>query len=199
MVMATMDSTTRTQTDVYVPLEIWKIYRYLIDTPIPNQVERWCEKTPRNVLYFERILQYFGKRVRLIHIVRDGRDVVTSRHPIDPDRFWTTPDRWIQDVKAGLKLEKHPQVLTVRYENLLNDYESTLHSICEFLNEEFVVEFLDYPESSTVNQHMAWPGGPSKISTSSIGRWKNPEFADLITSFLQNPEAERLLHHFGYS
>ncbi len=185
--------------DLDVPLEIWKIYRYLIDTQIHMKATRWCEKTPRNVLYFDRILQHFGEHVRLIHIVRDGRDVITSHHPIDAEHFWTPPARWVQDVNAGLALEQHPQVLTVRYEDLLNGFAKSLKSICDFIDEEFVDEFLHYPESSTVNQHMAWSEGPRKISTSSIGRWQKPEFADLIRNFLKDPEAVRLLNHFGYS
>ncbi|MCG8606625.1 sulfotransferase, partial [bacterium] len=185
--------------DLSVPFEIQKIYRYLLDVEIDKRARRWCEKTPRNVLYFERILRYFGKQVRIIHIVRDGRDVITSRHPHDPTRFWTTPDRWVQDVQAGLQFENHPQVLTVRYEDLLLEYEKTVRSICRFLDEPFVDEFLDYPESSTVKTHLAWPGGPRAINTSSIAKWKKPEFCDLIESFLQNPEVENLLDYLGYS
>ncbi len=185
--------------DLSVPLDTWKIYRCFIDNPIPDQVERWCEKTPRNVLYFERILHSFGKGVRLIHIVRDGRDVITSRHPIDSRDFWVPPDRWIQDVTAGLKFENHPQVFTVRYEDLLNDYEGKLKSICNFIDVEFVDEFLAYPESSKVNKHMAWAGGSRTISTGSIGRWKNPEFNGVIEEFLQDFETVKLLNHLGYS
>jgi len=184
--------------DLSVPLEIWKIYRYLIDSKIPNQAERWCEKTPRNVLYFGRILQHFGKRARIIHIIRDGRDVITSRHPTDPDRFWTTPDRWVQDVQAGLKFQSHPQVLTIHYEDLLREYEKTVRSICAFLEEEFSDAFLNYPESSTVDQHLAWPGGPQKINTRSIGRWKNSQMNDIIRTFLENPEVVKLLKSLGY-
>ena len=185
--------------DLSVPLDTWKIYRHLIDSPIPDQVERWCEKTPRNVLYFERILESFGSGVRFIQIVRDGRDVITSRHPADAKDFWVPIDRWVQDVTAGLKFENHPQVFTVRYEDFLNDYEGRLRSICDFIDVEFVDEFLAYPETSKVNQHLAWDGGSRAISTKSIGKWKKPEFSDMVKAFQEDPEAMRLLRHFGYT
>ncbi len=184
--------------DLTVPFELHKIYRYLVEIQINSCVKRWCEKTPRNVLYFERILQHFGKRVRIIHIIRDGRDVITSRHPTDPNRFWTTPDRWLQDVQAGLKFQSHPQVLTIHYEDLLREYEKTVRSICVFLDEEFSDAFLNYPESSTVDQHLAWSAGPQKINTRSIGRWKNSEMNDVINAFLENPEVIKLLGELGY-
>lgn len=184
--------------DLSVPLDTWKIYQHLIENSIPDRVERWCEKTPRNILYFERILESFGSGVRLIQIVRDGRDVITSRHPADSDNFWVPIDRWVQDVTAGLKFETHPQVLTVRYEDFLNDYEASLKSICDFVGEEFVDEFLAYPETSKVNQHLAWDGGSRAISTKSIGKWKKPEFSEVVKAFEEYPEAMRLLEHYAY-
>src|SRR4029079_19474635 len=45
---------------------------------IGPRVRRWMEKTPRNVLYFERILEELWPDARLINVVRDGRDVITS-------------------------------------------------------------------------------------------------------------------------
>jgi len=184
--------------DLSVPLDTWKIYHHLIESPIPEQVERWCEKTPRNILYFDRILDAFGSGVRLIQIVRDGRDVITSRHPADSDNFWVPVDRWIQDVTAGLKFENHPQVLTLRYEDFLTEYESSLKSICDFVDLEFADEFLAYPETSQVNQHLAWDGGSRAISRKSIGKWKKPEFSDMVKAFEEKPEAMRLLEHYGY-
>lgn len=181
-----------------VPLEPWRIYRYLIDHLDRGEYRRWCEKTPRNVLYFRRILEHFGRRVRLIHIVRDGRDVITSRHPTDPSGFWVSPDRWVRDVAAGREFEGHPQVLTLRYEDLLRDYEGTLRRLCDHIGEKFHPAFLDYPESARVKQSLAWFGGARKITTDSIGRWKRPEFADRIKTFMSEPGAVELLQHFGY-
>lgn len=185
--------------DLTVPLDTWKIYQHLIDSSLPPDVERWCEKTPRNILYFQRILDSFGSGVRLIQIVRDGRDVITSRHPANSDNFWVPVDRWVQDVTAGLKFQNHPQVLTMRYEDFLNDYEGTLKSICEFVNVEFVEAFLAYPKTSKVNQHLAWDGGSRPISTKSIGKWKKPEFNDMVKAFQENSEAMQLLQRYGYS
>lgn len=81
-------------------------------------------------------------------MVRDGRGVVTSKHVLDEKEYWVAPSQWVTDVKAGLQMEDHPQVLTVRYENLTDDYMETLKRICAFLNEPFAErEFKNYPET----------------------------------------------------
>ncbi len=181
-----------------VPFGLWRIYRNLIDQQISHNFKRWCEKTPRNVIYFERILRHFGERVRIIHMVRDGRDVVTSKHPRKPYQFWITPHRWVQDVSAGRKVENQPQVLTIRYEDLLLDYEKTVRLICEFIEEEFVSTFLSYPESATVRSGRAWFIPAREIHTLSIGRWKDPRYAQRIDSLLSEPMAMDLLLYYGY-
>ncbi len=181
-----------------VPFRLEKIYQYLIDHEIPESCTRWCEKTPRNVLYFGRILQHFGKRVRLIHIVRDGRDVVTSLHPGHVSRFWVTPHRWAMDVAAGHRLENHPQILTIRYEDLVRQYEMTMRRICEFIDEEFDVAFLSYPNFARIKESGAWFNPAQAANDKSIGRWKDPKYKEVIEALLQEPMASELLWHYGY-
>jgi len=184
--------------DTNKPFQMEKIYRYLIKHDIPAHYRRWCEKTPRNVLTIGKIIDYFGDGVRFIHIVRDGRDVVTSRHPHDPDRYWVPPHRWVQDVSAGRAFENHPQVLTIRYEDLLRDYEAIMLRVCDFIEEEFVPAFLDYPHSAKINQSGAWFGPARAISTGAIGRWRRPEFARRVADLLAEPDAIALLRYYGY-
>ena len=184
--------------DINAPFQMEKIYSYLIEHDIPAHYRRWCEKTPRNVLTIGKIIDYFGEPVRFIHIVRDGRDVVTSRHPHDPARFWTTPDRWVQDVSAGRTFENHPQVLTIRYEDLLYEYEKTVRRVCTFIEEDFDPAFLAYPHSAKINQSGAWFGPAREISTQAIGRWRKPEFVARISELLREPGARALLNYYDY-
>lgn len=184
--------------DLDSPLKLKKFYGYLLKNAIPAECTRWCEKTPRNVLYYERILRYFGRRVRIINIVRDGRDVITSRHPSGPHKFWVTPERWVIDVTAGKQLDSHPQVKTIRYEDLLNNHEETIKSVCRFIDESFVEDFLSYPNSTAVQLNAAWFGKAKPLSTSSIGRWKNVEYKERVATLLSNSRALELLEYYGY-
>lgn len=184
--------------DLNVPLRLDKIYQYFYEREIPESCTRWCEKTPRNVFYFERILHHFGADARLIHIVRDGRDVITSIHPGHETKFWVPPERWIMDVAAGRRMEKHPQILTIRYEDLVRQYETTMRRICAFIEEEFVAEFLAYPESARIKESGAWFNPAQTANDKSIGRWRDPKFEATVAALLQEPLAVELLQHYGY-
>jgi len=177
-----------------------RIYEYLFQNEdrIAASATRWCEKTPKNILCLAGILDYFGKDVRFINIVRDGRDVISSRHPSNPGEFWVSPERWIAEVTAGLKYEGNPQVLTIRYEDLILDYEKTVREICLFIGEEFSDAFLSYPNSTSVKKSMAWSEPAIGIHAKSIGRWNEECFKDRVAALLANQKAVNLLKHYHY-
>lgn len=184
--------------NIGMPFKLEKIYEYLLAHEIPASCTRWCEKTPRNVIYFERILRHFGKPARLIHIVRDGRDVVTSVHPRDASRYWVTPHRWAVDVAAGRRLENHPQVLTIRYEDLVRNYEMIMRRICDFVEEEYTPAFLQYPDSARVKESIAWFNPAQTMNDRSIGRWQEIKYVNIVEEFLREPGVVELLKHYGY-
>jgi len=165
---------------------------------IPDSCNRWCEKTPKNVQFFGRLLDYFEGNVRLIHLIRDGRDVVTSRHPTLPNQFWVSPERWVCEVKMGLEVEGTPQLISVKYEELVLDYEKTMGRICKFLDMEFGHRIRNWHEFTTVRKNRAWSGEVKPAFSKSIGKWKRPEFKERVSEFMENPEACNLLKELGY-
>lgn len=184
--------------DLDATFDLSLIYQYLNEIEIPPEFKRWCEKKPRNVLYIKRILNLFRENVHFIHMVRDGRDVIVSRHPSDPSVYWVDVHRWVQDVSAGYKYKDHPQVLTIRYEDLVRNYEQVVEQICEFIEVEFVGEFLEYPKSARKTRDSAWFREAQPIRSQSIGKWENPEYAGRIASLYAEPQAVKLLNSFGY-
>jgi hypothetical protein len=188
----------RQNPDLNKPFKLKKLYDYLLRHKIPATCTRWCEKTPRNVLYYERILKYFGKRVRVINMVRDGRDVITSLHPSDPAKFWITPERWINDVSAGKQYSFHPQVKTIRYEDIIHQYEPTIRSICEFIKEPFDERLLSYGAAAPINRSVAWFEEAKPITDSSIGRWHKAEYRERVAALLSQKKARELLAYYQY-
>jgi len=181
------------------------LYSYILTSKIPTKSTRWCEKTPMNVRYFDKILDYFKKNVKIIHIVRDGRDVMLSRHPSDPESYWVNPDRWVNDVQAGLKFIDHPQVLTIKYEDLILSYEKTLSKICNFINEKFTGELKDWFKNSNLGgspvQEHAWGKSISqnqKLHTKSIGKWKKAKYKERVSKIMKNKEVVKLLKKLDY-
>ncbi len=159
----------------------------------------WCEKTPKNVHYFDKILTHFGKTARLIHVVRDGRDVVCSIHPDDPTRYWVSPKRWVEDVEAGLEFEQHSQVLTIRYEDLVTCFQETMRRVCKFLDLDVTHHLQEYPVHATVTTSNAWYGQACVQTPSSIGKWRETaHLRQRSDELIANTDAVKLLHHFHY-
>lgn len=158
---------------------------------------RWCEKTPRNVLAFQNIIEYFGPDARLIDVIRDGRDVVTSRHPQSPQKYWVEDWMWVWYVKEGLRFAEHPQVLTIRYEHLVTDFETTIATVCEFINEKCTDSMLDWFNNTKIKTHSAWFGPVKPITKQSIGRGRDSN-NDAVAKLMNNGEAVALLTMLGY-
>ncbi|MDA1330717.1 MAG: sulfotransferase [Chloroflexi bacterium] len=158
---------------------------------------RWVEKTPKNVRAFERIHQAFNGEARLIHMVRDGRDVVTSHHPNASERYYVEPERWVADVCAGL--EQADKTLLLRYEDLVAEPERTLKTVCEFIEEPFDERLLSFELHSTVAQNKAWEGGAATaLHQERVERWRAPEHAARVAKFMATPGAQDTMEELGY-
>jgi len=180
------------------PLRIDRLYREVLFSHIPKQATRFCEKTPRNVRHIPEIMNFFDGHVKFIHIVRDGRDVILSQHPDKKNEYWIKPERWIKDVSAGLAYAEHENVLTIKYEDLVEDYSSTINQICSFLNLEMTEELLNWLEHTKVRDNQAWHNGVSSLHSRSIGKWKQRQNEGIIKSAMANEEFAELLEKLGY-
>lgn len=147
-----------------------------------------CEQTPRNIYYAFHLLEAFPD-CRIVHVVRDPRAVLASQkrryqlrklggsnvpvrevvrlwlnyHPITMVRLWRSATR------EALKLEGHPRVTIVRYEDLVQDGEATVRALCERVGLPFERAMLDVPHwgSSTVRHSSA--AGPSAAA---LEKWR---------------------------
>ncbi|MEM9773553.1 MAG: sulfotransferase [Chloroflexota bacterium] len=190
------------QTETYAfyprPLRSGKIRNQIQHQAGKETARRWCEKTPKNVLAFDQINTFFDGQVKIIHVVRDGRSVVTSHHPNHIQKYWVPVDRWIKDVEEGLKFKDQTHI--VRYEDLVTDPPMTLEKICRFIREPFDAKMLDFQKHTTVKHNIAWGAGASvrPISAEHVQKWQAPEHAEVISELMANEKAVNLLEKFGY-
>ena len=113
---------------------------------------RWGDKTPDYLLSIRRIGRTLPE-ARFVHLIRDGRDVASSR------RRWRERaggkertveawagqwQRWIETARKQSADVEH--YLEVRYEDLVTDTEPALRRVCEFAELDFHPEMLDYHE-----------------------------------------------------
>ncbi len=183
----------------YQPFRIDRLYREFLYSKVPEGPTRWLEKTPKHIKSFHKILDYLGENVQLIHLIRDGRDVVTSKHPKhSPGEYWVPIKRWVEDVSLGISLKDHPQVLNVRYEDFIQDFENTMLKVYKFLNEESPTQLDNWKEETNIQKSKHWQNPVQALYKDAIQRWQKPEHKERIKEFMQNDRAVALLDELNY-
>jgi len=152
---------------------------------------RIAEKTPDNIFFFRHLARIFP-RSPLVHIVRDGRDVVASLLRMEwydavtgeRDRRTSDPAEaaryWVSAVRAGRDAARHcPLYFEVRYEELVTRPEATLGRLFAFLGEELSSEVLEFHR---VERDLTGESSADRvrqpIDTRSIGRYRDQLSAD---------------------
>lgn len=183
----------------FLPGRLDRFYTAILRTRIPREVNRWCEKTPNNIRYISRIDSFFQGKYRFIIIVRDGRDVILSKHPHDSDKYYhVEPEEWVHDVEEGMKYRDRENFLCIQYESLIDDFQNTMARVCDHLGIAMTDEIANFYEHATVRRNPAYFTGLEKMHNKSIGKWKNPENRDRVEELLNYPGAIDLLKEFGY-
>ncbi|MGI9019983.1 MAG: sulfotransferase family protein [Solirubrobacterales bacterium] len=186
---------------------------------------RWGDKTPA---YLTNLAEIHGAlpEVRVVHIIRDGRDVVLSvmRMP-EPDRPLRRPDtiglaakRWSKRIeRARRQAERLPHYMEVRYEDLVTDPEPVLRSVCEFVELPWEAGMLDYHSAAgerleEMNRALDARGGLPKQSAEGrvaphalaaeppkrdrVGVWRTEMTAEQLAEF--EAEGGEMLRELGY-
>lgn len=149
-----------------------------------------CDQTPRNVFYIDEILRCYPQ-AKIINMIRDPRDVLQSQkqkwkrrflggtdlpiketirdwlnyHPITISRIWHTA------VTAADNFSKNYNVITIYFEKLLADPETTIGEICDFVKIGFSTSMLDVPQvGSSVNADKPTETG---INPTRAGNWNS--------------------------
>jgi len=159
---------------------------------------RICEKTPINVFYFNEILKLYNNDIKLINIIRDGRDVLLSRHPLDSSFPFVSWKAWKSRMLDGLKYKDHPSVYTIKYEDLVLNFKETIVKLCNFLEEPVTKEILDWYKYATVRKHAAWFKPLRPLDAKSIGKWKTTEHKEQVEKFMNQKVCVELMKEYGY-
>ena len=164
----------------------------------------WAEKTPENVRAFPQIAARFPQ-ARLIHVIRDGRDVACSLRqahwmPLEkitggaarnsPEALDACIRYWAERVRFGRELRRCPRYLEVRYEDLVAAPRETMTRLLGFLGLEFDEQVLQPAAAPSARDD-----GP--VVASSIGRWRR-EFGQAEAAIVE-AQAGGLLRELGYA
>lgn len=153
----------------------------------------WINKTPE-ILRFQPELRQMLGRIRLVHLIRDGRDVVHSSVKLN----WWSIERgahswrlFIEDVRA--QASQYPgDYLEVRYEEFVADHIGTLTKVLDFL------EIEGDPAEIVAAQERHAPGSVSaEEARHRIGQWRSGMSAGEKSIF--KAIANGLLVSLGYA
>jgi hypothetical protein len=149
-------------------------------------VDRWIDSTPTNIPHLLRIKKDFPD-ARIIHIIRDGRDVALS---LDK-RGWSRPLPWDRDrglmaaglywewiVRKGRKLGSmvQPDYLEVRYEDLVREPGETLQMLAVFLQHDLDYVRIQKARIGAVKTPMtSFKEELERGQFSPVDRWKNKD------------------------
>lgn len=131
---------------------------------------------------YDRFLNSFPN-VRILFILRDGRDVVLSM--MMRSRLYRTAEqavsRWLESVETYnyLKDSAGPQMMSFRFEDLVANPAEKVPAICEFLGESYYPEMLD-PKT--------WPGLGSyeiaPVNADKANKWREQTIPDIPREML---------------
>jgi hypothetical protein len=140
---------------------------------------RWGDKTPFYTPDID-ILRLVFPDAKIVHLVRDGRDVVISQKSIE----WMSSNlpkliqdwRWKTTIAHKVGAVLTDDFLEIRYEDLVRHPEENLRRICGFLDEVYDPTMLEYSEGAkgvVPEESLKWhrnsirPPDPSQLN-----KWK---------------------------
>jgi len=169
--------------------------------------KRWGCKSLAVIHYVGPVREYFPG-CKFIHLVRDCRDSAFSFKKVFFNRHnhvYFTADRWHQEQKIAWNLvdKRLPsaEILTVKYEDLLQDTESTVRKICVWIDEPFEQDMLTYFKKKEIGETAAlsvlWENINAPIKRDNTQKYrKGLTFAEI--GLIENIAGEELVR-FGYS
>lgn len=151
--------------------------------------KRWAEKSPQNIYAFGAFLDAYPDG-RIVYMVRDPRDTVTSLMRKQWGGFKRSLAFWLVDTAICELYRDHPRVHRIRYEDLVADPTATVGELLAFLDVapevEAVLRFSEIssrataPDASSVGDP-AWHYRPSApLGRDAVGAWRESLTAEQL-------------------
>ena len=164
----------------------------------PSDANIYLSKAPKDIMTVAPIL-WAQPALHVVCMVRDPRDVITSMHGKDPDRYWAGLKFWNAYLPYWRKIRDHPRFTTIKYEDFVRDPDATqrrLSTKMPFLERN--VPFSKYHEVARPSQYSRDAlGSVRPIRPTSVGRWRDHRSRVAGQLDLHGPITEDLVA-FGY-
>jgi hypothetical protein len=132
-------------------------------------------KVPHDVFRLDALRNFYVSRpasLRIIMMIRDPRDVLTSqRKDRGSDQYVVTPHRWLRYYQAVQRHRHAPDVLEVRYEDLVGASQRQQERIEGFLGVQMSIPFCRFHEVVRPDFDISTLNGLRPIEQSPVARW----------------------------
>ncbi len=160
-------------------------------------------KVPHDIFRLAGLRSFYAARparLRIILMLRDPRDVLTSRRNTGgPEGYVVGPERWRSYYEAFIQERNNANVLVIRYEDLVWDVAAHQRRIEEFTGETVATPLEDFHKVDRPDFDTSTLNGLRAIDRNCIARWAAPEHRARIQSMLRElPELAEALVKLGY-
>jgi hypothetical protein len=130
------------------------------------------EKTPHHAWNVETLLEWYPAG-RVIHLVRDPRDVCASLFNVPWGRKTATAnaDLWVTLTTAAERGQGNPRFCRVRYEDVVAEPEQAMRQLSEFIGEQYDPAMLSNARVSTADQPW-FSRSHDALSKDRLGAWR---------------------------
>lgn len=151
-------------------------HEYSIFKEFPSPCDILCTKNPNDIKRVSYPLSV-NPNLYVIYLLRDPRDAISSRshkNNRNEKKIWGNLKTWKEHHMLAEQLEKYPNFITVKYEDLVSEPDKVQRELQQrlpFLNIKYL--FSEYHlQAKPSSKSEAALGGLRPISPVSIGNWK---------------------------
>jgi hypothetical protein len=166
---------------------------------------RWGDKMATFRRCLPVLLELFPD-ARIVHIIRDGRDVTSSLLELSfgPNSTYVAAKKWRNFIDHALDFAaRHPtNVYTLRYEDLIDNPEKYLREICNFVGEPFDEKMLEFHKTGNarvprqeIHEQLKKP-----VNKERSARWKKDMSPSQVRVFeaVAGQQLDRLGYELAY-
>lgn len=145
---------------------------------------------------YKSLISDYGYKI--ISMVRDPRDILVSRHKSNLDIYWVPFEIVIRNCKEYLDNLNNPNVLFVRYENLVLNADVEMSRVSSFIGCGYSKDFVNFYKlpDAYLDKNKSL-NIPRKIGTDSIGNYKKEYHRERIKSVMTG-ELKYYIKKLGY-
>jgi hypothetical protein len=161
-------------------------------------------KVPHDLFRLEALRDFYSHRsakLQIILMLRDPRDVLTSQRTTGgPRGYVVSCERWRRYYSAFRNHRRDPDVLEVRYEDLVSSIDCTQARVEAFLDLEMAVPFRHFHEIDRPDFDTSTLNGLRPIEQTLLERWAGDCHRERIEQALTEiPELPEALVELGYA